>query len=300
MLCGLMAFGCGDHPDSGSGPETTAGTSDSSVGTDTSDTSTTSTSTSGPMTEDGESSDATQTGEPDPPTYFGDPRCEGADFVVCESFEAAPIDGVPQGWGPRPGGWGGNVMGVAADDSARGGQSFKVQGGETGAQWLQYLGDMNALAGAHWGRMFFKIQTPAPVPGSGVLHGDLFEARGPFAGGTNRVRWGTVGNVDGFFQWIYNVQRDGDEFASGTQYVHQWTGEWVCMQWHHDEATQTATLWLDEVEITDITQSAATNPEIPAFDDISVGWANYQMADPQFVVWIDEVVLNDAPVSCFD
>ena len=40
------------------------------------------------------------------------------------------------------------------------------------------------------------------------------------------------------------------------------------------------------------------DPEIPVFDDISVGWANYQIANPEFVVHIDEVALDDERIGC--
>lgn len=192
-------------------------------------------------------------------------------------------------------------MGVARDDAARGSGSFKLEGGTTGAQWITPTAELGELATAHWGRMFFRVQQPAPWPMSGVLHGDLFEARGPYGtDNVNRVRWGIVANTQQRFQWIYNVQRSSNEFATGTPYEYQWSDAWVCMEWHHDQATQEAALWLDEVEVEAIRQSAEDNPEIPAFDDISVGWANYQAANPQFVVYIDEVVFDDERIGCYD
>jgi hypothetical protein len=43
---------------------------------------------------------------------------------------------------------------------------------------------------------------------------------------------------------------------------------------------------------------APEDPQLPTFDDISVGWANYQPASPQFVVYLDDVVLDDERVGC--
>lgn len=267
---------------------TTAGTATTTPSTTAADSTTDDTATTpGSTTDDG------STGEPG----LG---CANLDLLVCEDFEGEPLDGYPAGWGKRETGtWLGNTMGVSADDAYRGAQSLRIAGGENGAQWLSYNGGLGGLATEHWGRMFVRVQTPAPVPQGGVLHGDLFEARGPYGeGNTNSVRWGTVENTEGFFQWIYNVQRSTDEFATGTDYTYQWMDAWFCMEWHHDQVAQEATLWLDGVEVTAITQSAATNPEIPVFDDISVGWANYQSAMPEFVVFIDEVALDDARIGC--
>lgn len=226
--------------------------------------------------------------------------CDTSDLIVCEDFEAAAIDAYPEGWDKRATGtWLGNTMGVANDLAHGGAQSLRIAGGATGAQWLAYTGGLGALATAHWGRMFVRVQVPAPWPSDGVLHGDLFEARGPYGeNNTNQVRWGVVENTEQRFSWIYNVQRSTDEFATGTDAVYEWADAWFCMEWHHDQTTQEATLWLDGVEVEAISQTAANNPEIPVFDDISVGWANYQMAAPEFVVHIDDVALDDARIGC--
>jgi hypothetical protein len=226
--------------------------------------------------------------------------CDDTDLLVCEDFEAAAIGAYPDGWDKRATGtWLGNTMGVADDDAYRGAHSLRIAGGESGAQWLSYVGGLGELATAHWGRMFVKVQTPAPWPAEGVLHGDVFEARGPFGeGNTNSVRWGIVENTRQRFQWIYNVQRSTNEFGTGTEYVYEWNGEWFCMEWHHDQTTQEAALWLDGVEVEAITQDASMNPEIPVFDDISVGWANYQSANPEFIVHIDEIALDDERIGC--
>jgi hypothetical protein len=55
-------------------------------------------------------------------------------------------------------------------------------------------------------------------------------------------------------------------------------------------------LWVDGEEILAVT--AADDPQIPVFDDISVGWANYQPASPQFVVHIDDVALHSERIGC--
>jgi hypothetical protein len=226
--------------------------------------------------------------------------CEGSDLIVCEDFEAAALDAYPEGWDKRATGtWLGNTMGVANDLAHGGAQSLRIASGENGAQWLAYVGGLGDLATAHWGRMFVHVQVPAPWPADGVLHGDLFEARGPYGeNNTNQVRWGIVENTQQRFQWIYNVQRSTDEFGTGTDYIYEWSDAWFCMEWHHDQTTQEATLWLDGVEISAISQVADMNPEIPVFDDISVGWANYQIASPEFVVHIDDVALHDERIGC--
>jgi hypothetical protein len=300
----VFALACGTG--TADGPDTDAGTDGTTdVGSSTGASTTIDPSTSASTTTSTTStSTTTSTSDPDTtgdastgPAPIG---CDNPDLLVCEDFEGAAIGAYPDGWDKRATGtWLGNTMGTADDDAYRGAQSLRIAGGETGAQWLSYVGGLGELATAHWGRMFVRVQTPAPWPTDGVLHGDVFEARGPYGeNNTNSVRWGIVENTEQRFQWIYNVQRSTDEFGTGTDYVYQWDGEWFCMEWHHDQATQEATLWLDGVEVEAISQSAEMNPEIPVFDDISVGWANYQIASPEFVVHIDDVALDDARIGC--
>jgi hypothetical protein len=304
----VFALGCpADDPDDPTDASATDGsTSTASTSTTVSTTSaSTSSTTSDPSsTTTSASTSSTTTSDPD---TTGDAStgsqgvgCDDTDLLVCEDFEGAAIGAYPEGWDKRATGtWLGNTMGTADDDAYRGTQSLRIAGGESGAQWLSYVGGLGELATAHWGRMFVRVQTPAPWPTDGVLHGDFFEARGPYGeNNTNSVRWGIVENTQQRFQWIYNVQRSTDEFGTGTDYIYEWDGEWFCMEWHHDQTTQEATLWLDGVEIEAISQSAELNPEIPVFDDISVGWANYQIASPEFVVHIDDVALDDARIGC--
>ena len=225
--------------------------------------------------------------------------CEGAPWIVCEDFEAAAVDANPDGWDLRPSGvWGGGGMGVTDELAASGSQSFRLQSAETGAQWLTYMGDISAFADGHWGRMYFRMSAPVPWPGDGgVIHGDLFEARGDWEGSTHQVRWAVINNGAMQHNWGYNVQTsNAGEFIHETGYVHSWTEDWLCIEWHHDRVAQTASLWVDGEQILDVT--AADDPQIPVFDDISVGWANYQPASPQFVVHIDDVALDDERIGC--
>jgi len=224
--------------------------------------------------------------------------CDAADYIVCEDFEGAAVGENPEGWGLRESGvFGGNGMGVTDEDAALGSQSFRLNSGESGAQWLNYMGDISMLADGHWGRMFVRMGTPVPWPAGGVIHGDLVEARGNWRGSTHQVRWAAIENAQMQHNWGYNVQTsNAGEFIHETSYIYTWPDAWFCLEWHHDQATQQATLWIDDEEVLAVT--AADDPQMPTFDDISVGWANYQPASPEFVVYLDEVVLDDARIGC--
>ncbi len=224
--------------------------------------------------------------------------CDAGDYLVCEDFEGAALGGFPDGWGLRPTGvFGGNGMGTTDEDAALGQQSLRIESGSTGAQWLQYMGDISALADGHWGRMEVRLATPIPWPAGGVIHADLVEARGNWEGSNHQVRWAAIENNQMQHNWGYNVQTsNAGEFIHETSYIYAWPADWFCLEWHHDQGAQESTLWVDGEEVLAVTP--ADDPQLPTFDDISVGWANYQPADPQFVVFIDEVVLDDERVGC--
>jgi hypothetical protein len=222
----------------------------------------------------------------------GASRCPGG-FTVCESFESTAVGALPAGWARRPG-FLGKSMAVSADDAARGIHALKVEGGDSGSQFLEMKDNLGSLATRHWGRIFFRVKVPAPWPASGVLHGDIVQHLGPHpGGGTNGVRWGIVENTQMKFQWIYNVQpTEGEgEFADGTNYVYSWPGRWQCLEWRYDQPAQQGELWLDGASVP-IRVGESHPPEIPVFTSLGVGWANYQPAGAGFVVYIDEVAFD--------
>ena len=230
----------------------------------------------------------------------GSSLCAGSQLAICEGFENTTLGAVPSNWARRSG-YGGKALGVAADASARGTQSLKIEGGLNGSQFIEWKGSMGTLATSHYGRLFFKVKTPAPWPTSGVLHGDIVQHLGPHpGGGTNYVRWGIVENTQMKFQWIYNVQpsQGEPEFGDGTAYTYSWPGTWQCLEWRYDQPSQQGTLWIDGAQIP-ITVGKSHVPEIPVFTSLGVGWANYQNAPGEgFTVWIDEVAIDPARIGC--
>jgi hypothetical protein len=164
-----------------------------------------------------------------------------------------------------------------------------------------------ALGGSHWGRIFYRVKTPAPAPASGVIHSTIvaWEAVSPISG-TNEVRVvDTVENTEGSHQYLYNVQTsDRGEFGKGSSYDFSYDGAWYCAEWFVDYATQAYRFFLDgeELESIGITNGAGNfaNSELPsAFTALAVGWNNYQQApSPGFVAWIDDVAIGTARIGC--
>lgn len=227
-------------------------------------------------------------------------QCAGSGLALCEDFEDAQDGGFPAGWGARGDEWGEGVIGVASDAARLGARSLKVDGGDNGQHFMDYKGDLGALATHHYGRVFMKVATPAPWPADGVLHADFIEGLGPGPkGGTHNVRWGVVENTSMAMQWIFNVQpSNGDpEFGEGTAYEYAWTGEWQCIEWFYDQPTQQGSLWIDGVQLP-IVPGQNHAAEIPVFTSLGVGLANYQSAGAGFTVWFDELAYDAGRIGC--
>lgn len=232
-------------------------------------------------------------------TFGGEPRCQG--LAVCESFEATDLGALPSGFTLE--GYGTRQVGASAEQAQRGARSLKLEVSAQGAvsTWLT-RGSLGPLAAQHFGRAFFRIESPAP---SEFVHFDLFEGSGPFQGHTNLVRYASTGTAAGTgpanWSFIYNVQPIGDgagaEFGTeGDRSAHPRVGDWMCLEWSFDASKQVAQYYLDGAAISylDIDDERA---EIPVFDSLSVGFGKYQNTGA-FVVYVDEIAFDGARIGC--
>lgn len=77
------------------------------------------------------------------------------------------------------------------------------------------------------------------------------------------------------------------------------TGEWVClsMSMTQTAATGTVKLFLRDAEVADVT---ATGVGTPSMSHIYIGldWVNNTSAVAASDVWVDEIIINDSPVTC--
>ncbi len=232
-------------------------------------------------------------------SFFGSPRCDG--FEVCESFESTAVGSLPSGFSLS--GYGTRTVGVSETMAARGERSLSLQFPAQGSvtAWLR-RGDLGALAGSHWGRVFVRIEQPAPPQ---FVHFDVFAGLGPWSGHTNEVRWASTGTGVGTssdkWSWIYNVQPSGsgagDEFATeGDRSAHAVTGEFMCLEWWFSADEQEARFFSSGSEVTYL-HIDSERAEIPVFDQLAVGFGKYQSTDA-FQVYVDEVAFDSERIGC--
>jgi len=232
----------------------------------------------------------------------GPSLCAPGKYLICEGFEGAAVgtNVAPAGWS-RTG-----AVDVIADAANvyRGAHAMRINAAESGPRRIVKTGaDIAALGNGHWGRIFYKFQTPAPVSCDSccgnVLHSTLVELAGVGpAGGAGDYRVvDTVENLSGMHQFLYNIQYSGNEVGRASAYSYKYDGKWHCAEWHIDNPTQAFQFYIDGTQVS-LPGSAALDVP-PSFTQLRVGLYNYQKAcSPYLVTWIDEIALDKSRIGC--
>ena len=227
-----------------------------------------------------------------------DPPVGTGKLLLMEDFESTPVGQIPPGFTKT------GAVGVVDDVAHSGKKSLRMEAAANGARKITLNGDaVAALGGEHWGRLYFKVQLPAPVPEAPVkvIHSTLVSgtALSPDFKDPIEVRMlGTVMGGKGTFQYLYNVQpKKRPEFGKGTKSIYHYTDEWTLAEWHVDYATQTYEFFLNGKLVPEASFSKGAGnfekAEIPeVFQTLSFGWTNYQKAGKGFVAWIDDLALS--------
>jgi hypothetical protein len=236
------------------------------------------------------------------PLHTAEKAPKEAPLLLLEDFESTAAGQIPKAYTKQ------GAVGVVDDVAHSGTHSLRTEAAVNGPRRIT-INDpklMAALGGEHWGRLYFKVQLPVPVPkGEGkfpVIHSTIVsgKAQSPQFKDPIEVRTLDVvmGPNNGAFQWIYNVRpAKRPEFANGSKYDYHYTDEWTLAEWHVDFATQSYTLYINGAEIPGASMNKGAGNfekcEIPeVFESLSFGWNNYQKAEPTgFVAWIDDIAL---------
>jgi hypothetical protein len=225
---------------------------------------------------------------------------KSARLAILEDFESTAVGSIPKGFTKT------GAVAVVAGESHSGDKCLRMEGANNGPRRITMQGPaITALGGQHWGRLFFKVQLPVPMPsGAGnfpVIHSTLVSctAQSPQFKDPIEARFlDTVMGPKQSFQYIYNVQpQKRQEFANGSKYDYHYTSEWTLAEWFVDYSTQTYRLFINGAEIPDVAMHKGegnfTKCEIPdVMESMSFGWNNYQAAGAGFVSWIDDIAVG--------
>lgn len=230
-----------------------------------------------------------------------DPPLGKAKLLMSIDFENTADGQIPQGFTKT------GECGVVSDVAHTGKRALRMEAAVNGPRRITVKDEafMKSLGGSHWGRLYFRVQLPTPEPdGPGnfpVIHSTLVagSAQSPSEKDGIEVRLlDTVMGPKQTFQYLYNVQPRSKrpEFGKGGEYKNKWTDQWTLAEWFVDHETQTYRLFINGVEMKDVSFSKGAGKfekaEIPAvFESLSFGWNNYQQAGKGFVAWIDDIAL---------
>lgn len=228
----------------------------------------------------------------------GGAGCAAHDYLFCEDFESATPGSLPAGWSVG-GGWQSEDTQpqVSAAHAHGGSQSLRSSLAISGQRRAEHaLDDLGVSRGVHWGRVFYRVEAPAFVPSSGVVHNTMLALLG---GGEARVV-DTVIGTSGDHQFLYNIPDDSCCVGSSYDY-RTYDGDWHCAEWQVDRTTQSYRFFLDGAEVTDLAFShgaGSTRAAMDEFQTVALGWRNYQTPDVPYDSYFDDLAFDDVRVGC--
>ncbi len=225
--------------------------------------------------------------------------CAGEQYKLCDGFEDGQVGSMPTGWAEFKGYEAGSPTDVvlASDEFHRGKMSLKSSSGTRGATRAQKdLTQLGVTAYRHWGRIFYKVDDPAPRPSSGVIHITFVSLDGP--GGENRIV-DIVENTSGAHQWLFNVP--DDSCCGGSDYDWTFDTEWHCAEWYVDTTTRSYQFFQDSEQVQDISFMNRNSAPMSEYEAIVVGETYYQPSNiisSPFTIWFDDLAIDDNRIGC--
>jgi hypothetical protein len=222
--------------------------------------------------------------------------CAGKTYKLCEDFETGTVGGLPTGWTALDG-YGGDAakgVGLATDQFRSGSMSLESDSMAPGEERIQKsLTSLGATASKHWGRIFYKVQSPAPLPAGGaVIHVTLTALEGTTE---NRVV-DTVEASNGTHQFLFNLP--DDSCCTGSAYSWSFDAAWHCAEWYVDVASESYRFFTDGTEVTSLAFTGNAAAKMSSYTAIGVGAEFYQMPPSPFVIWFDDLAIDDNQIHC--
>jgi hypothetical protein len=157
------------------------------------------------------------------------------------------------------------------------------------------LAMLGAARGHHWGRVFYRVDAPAFIPSSGVVHNTMVG----LLGSTECRVVDTVISTSGAHQFLFNIPDDSCCVGSSYDY-HSYDGAWHCAEWEINAADQSYRFFFDGTEVTSLAVMYGSDmrAHIEAFNTLAVGWRNYQTATTPYQSYFDDIAIDDTRIGC--
>ncbi|HEY6876979.1 MAG TPA: hypothetical protein VI299_03130 [Polyangiales bacterium] len=221
--------------------------------------------------------------------------CAGKTYKLCEDFEGSASNNIPAGWSNRDGWASTATYSIATDQAHSGSKSFKNNTTLTGGKRIsKALGTLGATASKHWGRLYYRVASPAPVGKNGAYYHVTFAALiGPAA--ENRVV-DTVESPSRKIQYLFNLP--DDSCCEGSSYDWSFDGAWHCAEWNLDVASKSYKFFIDGSEVKSIGFTNNAGAKMSNYTDLAIGSMFYVDPDGAITTWIDDVALDDNRIGC--
>jgi hypothetical protein len=219
--------------------------------------------------------------------------CAGKTYRLCEDFESGAVGGIPPGWQLLQGYSTRGGVGLANDEFHSGRMSLKSDSINPGQDRVEKsLAALGSTATKHWGRIFYKVGSPAPRPNSNVLHITFTALEGTTE---NRVV-DTVINTGGAHQWLFNIPSD----KCCTQSPYDWVFDtsWHCAEWMVDVALESFRFFSDSKEVTELAFTGNAGALMSNYTNVALGTIFYQTPPTPVVVWFDDLAIDDSQIGC--
>jgi hypothetical protein len=245
--------------------------------------------------------------------------CESAYF--CDGFETDVVGRLPGApWREETYGTGA-IIRVTEDRAFSGKQSLHVlapkDAKRRGYVAIHDAPVFPAARSSMYGRaMIWLDAAPIATNGGDSVHWTLLQGEGRSADDRYNAIYRLGGQFDSGLRLKSNyettppVRSDCRQHSARTLPV----GRWTCVEWHFDGAANEMQYWLDGEELTDIhviARGAAADSNCahqedlqgqwlapPAFQSLYMGFERYDVSSNDQNLWIDDVVISSARVSC--
>lgn len=223
---------------------------------------------------------------------------KNAKLMIFEDFESTAVGEIPAGFTKK------GTISVAEGAAHSGTRALRLDAALRQSILIKSGPELAALGGRHWGRLFFRIQFPAPKPAHATIMSGL--ARSPTR--NDSLLWNMVDlsvHKDQGYHFMYSgmFQERRREFNGGGKAVNEeFSADWTLVEWHIDHGAQSYRFFVNGVE----RKGLAVHPgsknfertEIPAkFESLMFGWVNHwgklPEDDGERIVWIDDLAVGE-------
>ncbi len=247
--------------------------------------------------------------------------------MICDSFETYDVGSSPKRSDPSaiwriesqssPG-----IMAVDDTRAFSGNRALRIQiptTVESSARGMVTTLDKRLFPATHLNaRMMFFLD--ALPKGPGPFHWSFMQAEGAFAADGDIARKNATFGIGGWhkstqsgFQNVMyaNATEGALDCWNHTTFVVP-TGRWVCVEWELDVLTHRQSVKVDNREISQMTftekpvapsNGCVGKPQglpwyVPPLSRFNLGYVHYHTSEIERNLWIDDVVLANAPIGC--